>query len=330
MKTVLVRICLDSNSKSVSSVGATWPLYHDVPNERRKGFFPHRLDTEHTHERLIRGIREAAENYPNATRTTVRALVGKSMLEAVSNNGLGTVEAIVNIANIDVNYDLVYFGQNHPARRAPLEVRVREQESIQRIITEIQPVSEEAAMARLRDGKYSIVPIQNPGPALIEQLLHLYQATYEHYTFPITPENISIMAAPPNILLVAFASDGQVAGALVAEKAQVKIDGDTLTLYELSDYATHREHRGAGIMTAMQIHAIRYLRNLPGGREFVIYSENRAPWEPVSISSQKTGLMTYSGTLEQQCKLLSDRTPSIGVQADVLYEDLHVFTANGY
>jgi hypothetical protein len=76
-------------------------------------------------------------------------------------------------------------------------------------------------------------------------------------------------------------------------------------------------------MTAMQMEVVSQIRALAHGPEAVIYSEDRAPWEAVNISSRRAGL-EYGGTLPLHCVLVSDR--SFGEQGTM--ENLNVWFAH--
>jgi len=226
---------------------------------------------------------------------------------------------------VDSSMSLAYFGRNSSSRRAPKHIIEEELASIESII-QLPPTTREIALARLDAGGYRIEQLQNPTPNQINQLSDLYRATFSAYTFELNEQSVQNMCSNGNIVLVTVSSQNQIVGALVAEHATIEVDSSPISLYELSDYATSREHRGNGAMTAMQIEVINLIRSLQIGNESIIYSENRAPWTPVSVSSHKTGLMDYSGTLEKHCIINADRN----IMESGNMENLHVFAARGY
>lgn len=303
---------------------------YDRVNNRIKGFSQFKLRTEKDVKKLTEQLKDAREQNPQADRTTVRAMVSKRMIDELraKPNGLGRVEAVVDIDNVDPDYSLVYFGENLPHRMSPPEIREQEAQMIENI-QKIEPTTREAALKRLYDGengRYQIRLVEELDEDTLDQLVDLYRATFSDYTFDLNQETVMSMNEGRNRMFITFSPEGEVAGAMVAEHASIQIEDTALELYELSDYATSREHRGRGIMTAMQIEAINLLREMENGQQSVIYSENRAPWTPVNISSHKTGIMDYAGTLDKHCNINSDR--------DILetgnYENLNVFVANGW
>ncbi|MFH1306085.1 MAG: GNAT family N-acetyltransferase [Candidatus Micrarchaeota archaeon] len=318
---------ISGNTRSGSGSIGAGPLTYDARNNRIKGFAAYKLGSEGAVLKLKNEIKDAEGRHPASERTTVRAMVSKKMLREleIHPNGLGRVEAVVNIDNVDLDYALVYFGRSKEMRKSPDEIVKEEKNSIKQI-QKIKPTTREAANQRLQNGGYGVRVVEDMNDELVRELVSLYQRTYSQYTFELSEQTIREMNKGSNKMLVTFSENGDVAGAMVAEHAKVRIEDTVLELYELSDYATSRKHRGHGIMTAMQIEAINILRKQDNGGQAVIYSENRAPWTPVSISSHKTGLMEYAGTLDKHCMIESDR--NIAERGN--FENLHVFVANGW
>jgi hypothetical protein len=183
-------------------------------------------------------------------------------------------------------------------------------------------VRRDAAMQRTREAGYSIGVLED-FEGHMESLLELYGEAYEQYTFDINAQTMAAMFSNGNMVLTALDSGGNVASSMVAEHGTVVVEGEEVHLYELSDYATFRAHRRNGLMTLMQIEAIRMLRSVHGD-DAIIFAEDRASWTPVNISSQKAG-MQYAGTLPKHCRLKADRDlPEVG---DL--ENLNVWFASG-
>ncbi|MFH0884624.1 MAG: hypothetical protein V1861_02860, partial [Candidatus Micrarchaeota archaeon] len=145
------------------------------------------------------------------------------------------------------------------------------------------------------------------GRQQVGRLLELYQEAYQEYTFTLTPQTVSDMLNNGNIVIVGQDQKAQVVSALIAEHVELALEhGRTVHLYELSDYATFRAHRGNGLITLMQMKAIDTIRKMPSGERAIIYAEDRAAWMAVNRSSQRAG-MKYCGTLMQHCVIVSDR-----------------------
>ena len=315
---------LVSRSSNQGSIGAA-AIGYDQYNNRIKGFSSFSILNSNSAMRLKEIVRAQEEQNPQSTRTTIRALVSNHLIDELSNNGLGKMEARIDISNVDSSMSLAYFGRNAPSRRAPQHIVSEESASIEKIL-QIRPTTRESALARLTSEGYKIEQLKNPTQQQVQQLADLYRATFSAYTFELNEQSVQNMCSNGNIVLTTVSPQNQIVGALVAEHATIEVDSSQISLYELSDYATSRQHRGNGAMTAMQIEVINLIRSLSNGNEAIIYSENRAPWTPVSVSSHKTGLMDYSGTLEKHCIIESDRD----IQENGNMENLHVFAARGY
>ena len=316
----------NSTQKSMQSSIGSNRIHYDSYNNRIKGFSSFSVLNESSLKILEHIVSSVQSSNPNSTRSTIRAFVSKHMLDSAKNNGLGALEAQVDISNIDSSMVLAYFGRNSIKRRSAENIICQEIDSISQIVSSISPTTRDVALARLTNGGYRIEQLSNPNQTQINQLLDLYNQTFSAYTFELNEQSVRNMFTNNNIVLVTISSQNQIVGSMVAEHAFMEVDSSEISLYELSDYATSKSHRGNGAMTAMQIEAINLIRSLPNGNDAIIYSENRAPWTPVSISSHKTGLMSYCGTLEQHCIINSDRN----ISETGNMENLHVFSATDY
>jgi len=313
---------------AAGSIGAAWPPAFDSNNARIKGFCPTIIGTKK--ELLLDAFAHAdraRRGADEATRTTFRAFVRRGLVEQIrTERNDFAVEAVVPAGKTVPGCDLVYFGRNDNVRTPPVSLRREENISLAGIRREVARVEPRTAIARLTSEGYSIsMPLNGEihNDSDREAMLLLYREAYQRYTFPINEGTIRAMVGNGNRAVVARDGNGQIASALIAEECELALsDGSTVRLYELSDFATFRKDRGQGLMTAMQIEAVRLIRSLPGGDRAIIYAEDRAPWTPVNKSSRQAGL-EYAGTLPWHCTLLSDR--NVNYAGD--YESLNVWYA---
>lgn len=311
----------------VGSIGAHWPPALDARNARVKGFSPFKIDSE-GHLRTFRSaIADAEAEHPEATRTTVRAFMTPEIrrqlqAELTDHTTTGVVEVHFPVDNVFPGYELVYVGHNAESRMPAAGILEEEIRSVEDIMRTIEVVSEVAAMQRLRRSGYRTSRLTDCNERQLDQLLALYTEAYEDYTFDITPQTIGDMLDNGNLVLVGVHEKADIVSAMIAEHAELTVDGTTVHLYELSDYATLRAHRRHGLITAMQIAAINSIRALEHGGEAIIYAEDRAPWTAVNISSQKAG-MQYAGTAIKHCRFVADR--DIAEQGGL--ENLNVWVA---
>jgi hypothetical protein len=296
-----------TTQEKTGSVGASWPPRYDHHNRRVKGFCLSPLEGVSESRRMLETVRQASSENPHATRTTIRAFVRKGLTESVMREGPNyPTEARFDVSNALPGFEMVYFGRNSVCRISSGSVLSRELGSVWDISRMPRAEPGHAAERVARAG-YSVSRLNGDGRQEIGRLVQLYQEAYQEYTFDITPQTVGGMLENGNIVIVARDSASQVVSALIAEHVQLQLErGPLVHLFELSDYATFRAHRGRGLMTLLQMEAINAIRALPYGREAVIYAEDRAAWKAVNQSSQRAGL-TYSGTLNQHCVLVSDR-----------------------
>ncbi|MFH1521046.1 MAG: hypothetical protein ABID61_05360 [Candidatus Micrarchaeota archaeon] len=307
------------------SIGAAWPPTHDRHNNRVKGFCPTVL-TERRHVTGVLGVvREIESGCKQATRTTVRAFVERGLVEGLraerQTDGF-FVEAVVPTIAVP-GHSMVYFGRNQPDRMPEVEVFEAEMQNLT-LLAGVPRITSDEARERIERGGYTLDSVNQNGTRErdVGTLLRLYQEAYQEYTFEINDGTIANMLNNGNLVIVARDREtGGIVASLIAEHCEIALeDGRRVHLYELSDFATFRDHRGNGLMTLMQMEARAMIRAQHDGTA-IIYSENRAAWEAVNRSSQKAGFK-YCGTLPLHCVLVSDR--SFGEEGRL--ESLHVWT----
>ncbi|MBD3210153.1 GNAT family N-acetyltransferase [Candidatus Micrarchaeota archaeon] len=291
-----------TNRQKTGSIGAAWPPSYGRRNNRIKGFCPFKVEDKRLFDRLKRDIGAARSTHPGATRTTVRAFMASGIADAAPG-----LEARFPADRIFPGLELVYLGFNSNERKSRDEILGAELDSVGQLISSNGQPSPRKIFERVAGGGYSVTPLNGARTAAVGQLLELYNEAYQEYTFEINSDTISNMLNNGNIVLVGRGPDSTIVSSLIAEHAAIEVDGKQVHLYELSDYATLRAHRGNGLMTAMQVMAVEAIRSLEHGQESIIYAEDRAAWEAVNISSHRAGL-AYCGTLQKHCVLVSDRT----------------------
>jgi hypothetical protein len=300
------------------SVGAVWPPRYDRHNERIKGFCPHVISSGRDAARMLAAVRESECANP-ATRITIRAFVRQGLVEGLNGRDGLLLEARMDADNAVRGCELVYLARNSPERSPPREVMERELGFV-RGVSSLSCEAPDDARGKVHRNGYTLAKLNGDGKLAVETLLSLYRETFSEYTFDITRDSVESMLGNGNIVMVGRDSRGGIVSSLVAEHCELPLEnGQVVHLYELSDYATAREHRGKGLNTLMQIEAIGQIRSLYGS-DALIYSESRAAWGPVNYSSRRAGL-SYCGTLLQHCIIVSDR--EFGEQGR--FENLHVW-----
>ncbi|MGV8084703.1 MAG: hypothetical protein ACP5N9_00440 [Candidatus Bilamarchaeum sp.] len=293
-------------------------LNFDPRSDRIKGFHgqlltPDTLDT-------FRGeVSDALSANPRATRLTARALARNSLLPRIREiyNDLTSSGAVEAIIPVDRTHSIVYIGRNTSSRLAPARVQDAQSQILSDSLS-AAPVSAAAAFARVRD-KYTLETL-TPSDLLphVDSLVELFGQAYPKYLLDIDASAVLDMASGQNIFFAAM-HQGRICSVLVAEHGVVQIEGyGPLALRELSEYATHTDHGGNGLMIALQHMALERL----GNEQSVVFAEGRAPWAAVIRSMVRAGLV-HAGTLNQHCTLVAVRSDNAQYEGD--YEDLQVF-----
>lgn len=298
---------LEISREKTGSVGASWPPRYDAHNSRVKGFCTRAIESREDARVMLQEARDVEASSPGATRTTIRAFVRQGLVEELRGAEGFSLEARFDASNAVAGHELAYFGRNTGARMPDAESFERELESVSRLVWGVGRTDLQSASLRVAASGYSLSRLNGNGLFEVDRLLELYREAYAEYTFDLTPQTVSGMLSNGNIVIVGRDRESQVVSSLIAEHVELALEhGRTIHLYELSDYATFRAHRGNGLITLMQMEAINSIRALPHGQEAVVYAEDRAAWMAVNKSSQRAG-MTFSGTLMQHCVLVSDR-----------------------
>ncbi len=296
---------LQSSHEKAGSVGASWPPRYDRHNNRVKGFFNGTVGSFEEARGAFSAVQSVESGFPQATRTTIRAFVRSGLVEGLRAESPYPVEASFDASNAVPGHDLVYFGRNAESRMPPAEVLGSELESVARM-SALPRTGLLEAMRRIESNGYSLSRLNGNGMGEIPRLVELYAEAYQEYTFQLSPQTIRDMLSNGNIVIVGRDSGSGVVSSLVAEHVALDMEGGrTVHLFELSDFATFRAHRGMGLITLMQMEAIRAIRDAYG-EGAIIYAEDRAAWTAVNRSSQRAG-MDYCGTLLQHCVIVSDR-----------------------
>lgn len=326
---------LENTNEKMGSIGAIWPPYYDSHNKRIKGFYPVLVNNIHQLISMFEEVRKVEEQYNEATRTTFRVFAKKEVLteEIIKEPVAGQycIEARIDARNVLPGYVIVYFGRNAEERMPDDETLKKEKDSVERILNTIAPISIEEARGKLEKNyiisivwsnvqKREDINIAELTDIDIDRLLELYHQAYERYTFDINETAIREMFSNGNIGMVCRNSKSEIVSCLIAEHDEIRLEqGPPVHLYELSDAATFREHRGKGLITAMKMVAVDIIKNLHHG-DAIIYGEARAAWKAVNISTRKVG-GEYCGILPQHCVLVSDRN----FDEKGIYENLNVW-----
>ncbi len=315
----------ESTDQHASSIGASWPAQYDPHNSRMKGFYLRVIDSPAFLEAALHEV-EQGRRQSRAGRSTIRAVCtpnafrgGKDLMAPDRMHQ----EAAIPLNNaVAPESTLVYFGKNETERRSPSRILQEERAFANRLMAEQGPSDRSEVMARLKAEHLSVQTLrENPSDSDLARIIALYKQTFQAYTFDLTERNIRDVLDGENMVLVGRSPRREIVSILIAEKAEISIEGATLRMFELSDFATDREWRGKGFNTALQMEAIRQIRNNYDG-DALIYAEDRAPWTAVNKSSRSAGL-AYAGTLEQHCVMISDRD----MNERGSFENLHVWVS---
>ncbi len=243
---------------------------------------------------LVTKIWAAQSEHPDCDRTKVRAVVSNTFL----NEGLRTsidglrVEGIIPLSVIgDMDHSIVYLGKNSAGRIPDQAVHLDLVRANSAATTRERP-NPNNILAQVADLGYSLERLSVPTESDVYAITDLYREAFTRYMVELTPDIVrEMLNEPGNIPVVARNGSGQIISALIAERADLPVEGFRhVPTYELSDFATFQAHQGHGLMTALQIQAVRMIEAEHGVGRAVIFAEDRGCWPAVVASSHKAGL----------------------------------------
>jgi len=307
-----------TKNENPSSIGQLDQPYYDKDNDRVKAFFTKSVSEKEEIEKIIRSLREMQKE-TNSSRITARMIV---------NNGLITqknYEASIPLSNSLSNYHLVYFGENTRKRKSRKKTIQEELRFVQKIKNnELERFKK--LDQKLSDQGYSVELLDNPSEQNLKDIVELYAASYASYTYELTPENIrKLVNNNNNYVAVVKDKNKKIVSIGVAETENflLELDRGRKQLFkfaELSDAATHPEHRSQGLYTSTSIKLHKMLTQ----NDFdLVYGEARSCNFGVNKACQNIGRQ-YCGTLEKHCVISGHKD----IQEIGKYENLNVWALN--
>jgi len=213
-------------------------------------------------------------------------------------------------------YEILYLVENSPKRMCPKEILQREDELIEYVI---QNTSVDNDPRRIEEGGYRVDILDSASEEDLKQILELYQETFTKYLFPMTLENVRKLITNTNARAsVVRDSDGKIVSICVAETARIDTNLGSLYICELSDEATHPEHRRRGLNSACIQRLIEHLYEKDGID--LIFEEARAPHIGVNKVAAKLGFK-YVGRLNKHCVIGGSKE----IYENNSYENLNVW-----
>ena len=300
-----------------SSIGKLNKPFYDADNKRVKAFYTNSIESESQLEEMINDLRGMKEQH-DADRITARFIVNDNVKREEG------IEARIPLSNGLGNYSLIYFGENTPQRQSAEEILTQEKTYVN-TIKDKPTVGIEEALRRPEQTGYTVEILENPSQKDLKDIIDVYSSSFDSYTYELNPENVEwLVTNPDNVVAVARDKNGIVSiGVAETGETPLCIEGEgerTFKFSELSDAATHPDHRAKGLYTATSVLLHKELTE----RGFdLVYGEARACNYGVNKSCQKIG-REYFGTLEKHCVISGHK--DIPEQGE--YENLNVWGMN--
>ena len=278
---------LHETGKSVSSIGPKWPPVR-ASFDRIKGIFtPGPLNTlgQFGHD-FFSVFNEYAQSplfgqksKEGFSRISMRAVVDNGLLTSLPRYCCNHVEAIIPLAETQPafeNHSIVYFGVNHPSRISDDHIREQNWLNVYGAL-EKQPKSPNDIIKKSLDRGYEL--------DIIEDASHCSETVVDEVYRLIERFNYDISATleildDPNFTLGVARKDGKIVAVGLAETNEVEIGGNKLTMVELTEASTNKEHLGRGLYSGISTTVLQYLNKKSkalgfNGKEVdVVYGES--------------------------------------------------------
>jgi hypothetical protein len=288
-------------------------------NDRTRAFAPFILNKDNCGS-IMRETRDAGDS-DGTSRTTMRAIIRPedmgSVVGSARDCGLD-LEAVIEIGA----GPLAYFGRNDGMRRTPGTIR------------DSQITNASAVMARApRTESGNLRTIDFNGYTADSEisakdtndLIELYQLCLPRYCVALNEEKIGELFMDPANTVALIRDQGRIIAASVAERSLVQVGDDVIEDIEISECATHPDHRARGLMSAI---IGQLIQEIGQAESRVVYSESRAAHTPINIAMRNNG-MTYCGRLEKAV-VIGDGEHAEGRGDYSHMESLNVWAAGGF
>jgi len=308
------RCCrMQDGYQNIGSIGTIGKPVYDRHNDRVKGFCTNVVESTDLVNDFIKKAGDIGHQN-GATRLTARFLTKSPA--CLSAYGTMFETEYIPLHGKWNGYGIQYFVENSAKRAEPESVKFEED----RIVSEslrtarIHPLSKAAA------GRGYIIETGLKTDRDITRLYQLYNAVYRDYVFPLTEKNVSELVENPNSITAIARIGSEIASVAIAEIVEIPTNAGILRISELSDEATHHNHRGNGLNQACVTAAIKELLTKYGDAIHLIFEEDRAVSRGVNQQSANIGFR-YAGRLKRHCRIDADGD----IEVEGPYEDLNVW-----
>lgn len=295
------------------SIGQVGKPYFDETNDRTKALIPKVFENCSQIEICLRRMLDQARG----SRVTVRIFAGHDIslgdLAKLQVNGADFALKLESSlpCNCPNRLNIAYFGANTPERISSPAILKKQQTLLQTADGHAGPHQVDDCY-RLRFNKGG----KGWTPRDVNNTLEVYRQAYSSYLTSFTAVSVRRMLAENWV--AAYDYEGDIVAIGVAEVAKIRIDKYFVTISEISEVATHPDHRSNGLAKGIYR---RLAAELRGKGINLIFTETRANHGAILATALSAGF-TPQGLLPQHCVLTS---PATDVEQTSAYADLVPF-----
>ena len=301
-----------------SSIGAIGKPQYDTHNNRVKGFYATVVEDVTGTGSFLEEAKYLM-SLKQATRLTARFVTPSTMESYASVYGITVETKPIPLSGSWKGHWILYLASNSIERVEPQAISSQED----RIIADcLETARRRDPLSKANQNGYKLETARGvKSDRDVARLHQLYTEVYKDYVFPLTEDGVAQLVQNPNsITALARNRDGRIASVAVAELVEIKTDKGLLRISEISDEATHPDHRGNGLNQACVHTAVEELLKVHNGNIHLIYAENRATSRGVNQQSANLG-WNFAGRLNRAGRIDADRD----IEVEGPYEDLNVW-----
>jgi|GEM_PF-5117834 len=253
---------------------------------------------------LERAVEEAYSLHDanDSTRITLRTVAtDERLVQGI--RGM-TVEASVPLGDRHPGLSILYLGHNEPERNTDEATFAAQQASLQELLQRGRSNNRHGNV----EGQYRISRLRNPSIDDVQEIISVMQESYSRdgrnvmwYT-PTVANVYRVLNGA--VTSVARNERGMIVSMCIAERASgLQIDGEPLTMYEISDCGTMHEARGRGLNQGC-------IGNVLRSRELqhadAVFTEARIAHTPI-IRAMINNDLEFAGILRNHVQIGGDR-----------------------
>lgn len=265
---------------------------------RYKGIHEHYVSDQSGLSVYLREFYRATEKLDTqeCTRVQHRALISNDLIREGVKDGQIWIDFVESIIPVNDQQSIIYLSKNAPSRQLHPSDNDKVQENLS-VLEQISFRPYQKTIELVKEKGYSVSILNNEertGSMLDDTVRQLY-ALYERFGW--NEEDIRELCNNPNNTIGIVRHKGKIVSAGIAERAELVIDGQTISMVEITEAATDAEHINRGLYAAVSCNLLLDLANGENVPD-VVFGECNTLSKGVLIVAKAQGRVSAKETME--------------------------------